>query len=421
MIKLFICIILIINLNLIKSNELKFKISENQYTITMERLNNGNDNSPLLDSFKLQANNPSDESPWLYNYNVAYCPFVPPEIVKQYNNPTNSNLIIGAAVRVQNLTNNPTNIYSVGPSSIVFTFGVCENQDINNCKFNATNLSDPDYLITGPQSSNFQYIGAEDPRIVMVNQTIYMYYTAVNMNGTNTRAQLALATCDTSLVLTIQDFKQCWELHGPIIEESIFWSKSAGLLYRENQETQYLFYGDTDIFIATTKDLKNYSTLFNSQSSSSSSSSSNSQRETLITTRDSSNYFDSVLVESGPEPLQLSDGNWLYLYNSAQQVTTANQKPNWDIQYNLGFVILNGTNQEFNSNSILYRSPTPLFSPTLDWELCDDSSPFWSTRGLTPLVVFIEGWMPLGNDQFLVLYQGCDSVIGTSLITVKIN
>ncbi|KAN0009424.1 hypothetical protein ACTFIU_006714 [Dictyostelium citrinum] len=409
MIKLFIFIALILNISLIKSNELKFKISENEYTITMERLNNNN-NLPLLDSFKLQPNNPSDESSWLYNYNVAYCPFVPPEIIKQYN-PTND-LIFGAAVRVQNLTNNPTNIYSVGPSSIVFTFAVCENQDLNNCKFNATNLSDPDYLITGPQSSDFQYIGAEDPRIVMVDQTIYMYYTAVNMNGTNTRAQLSLATCDTSSVLTMQDFKQCWKLHGPIIDESVFWSKSAGLLYREDQETQYLFYGDTDIFIATTQNLINYSTLFINEST--------LERETLFTTRDSS-YFDSVLVESGPEPLQLSDGNWLYLYNSGQQVTTPNQKPNWDVQYNLGFVILNGTDQQLNSNSILYRSPTPLFSPTLNWELCDDDSSFWSTHGLTPLVVFIEGWTPLGNDQFLVLYQGCDSVIGTSLITVKIN
>ncbi|EGC35102.1 hypothetical protein DICPUDRAFT_33930 [Dictyostelium purpureum] len=405
----FLLLLLLLGLvfNSVQTKELKFQIKENEYTISMERINN-NLGLPLLDSFRLQQNNPSDESPWLYNYNVAYCPFVPPEIVKLYSP---SDQIIGVAVRVQNLTNDPSNIYSVGPSSIVYAYGVCEGGNLDQCRFNTSHMADPDYLITGPDSASFQYVGAEDPRIVLVGSTIYMYYTAVNMNGTNARAQLALATCDTTSVLTIQDFKNCWVLHGPIIENSVFWSKSAGLLYRPEKETQYLFYGDTNIFIATTTDLINYSTLMNQ---------STSERTTLFTTRDNT-FFDSVLVESGPEPLQLSDGNWLYLYNSGQQVQTPNQKPNWNIQYNLGFVILNGTSEDFSSESILYRSPTPLFSPELDWELCDDTSLFWSTHGLTPLVIFVEGWVPLGNDQFLVLYQGCDSVMGTALITIKIQ
>ncbi|KYQ92099.1 hypothetical protein DLAC_06938 [Tieghemostelium lacteum] len=390
----------------------------NQYTITMNRINNI-ENLPVLDSFHLQENNPSDQSQWLYNYNVAHCPFVPFEIVKEYPGQQ----VLGVAVRVQNLTSNPTNIYSVGPSSIVFTFGVCPlnsmdqsgsgiADDLSQCVFNASVLALPEYLITGPQNSNFQYIGAEDPRIVMVNQTLLMYYTGVNIDpqNNNTRAQLSLAMCDTSQVYTVQDFHSCWQLRGPIIENDIFWSKSAGLLYREEEVLQYLFYGDTDIFIAVSENLIDYQTLFNETTG---------DRVTLFETRD--DYFDSVLVESGPEPLQLSDGNWLYLYNSGEQVSTPNQKPNWNIQYNLGYVILNGSSGAFNSQSILYRAEEPLFSPELDWELCDDNSPFWSEHGLTPLVVFIEGWKPLGSDQFLVFYQGCDSVMGTALLTVQIS
>jgi predicted GH43/DUF377 family glycosyl hydrolase len=49
--------------------------------------------------------------------------------------------------------------------------------------------------------------------------------------------------------------------------------------------------------------------------------------------------FDSFLVEAGPMPLQLSDGNYLFLYNSARHGYPS-KKPNWDVQYNVGYLIL---------------------------------------------------------------------------------
>lgn len=48
--------------------------------------------------------------------------------------------------------------------------------------------------------------------------------------------------------------------------------------------------------------------------------------------------FDSRLVESGPPPLKLSDGNYLFFYNSAEL--------GWpeiaDTAYHVGWVILSG-------------------------------------------------------------------------------
>lgn len=86
--------------------------------------------------------------------------------------------------------------------------------------------------------------------------------------------------------------------------------------------------------------------------------------------------FDEVLVESGPEPLKLSDGNYLFLYNAAEKTNETSPKPNWNLKYHIGYLILNGK----NPLDILYRSEEPLFSPKLDWERCVTKN----IRGLTP-------------------------------------
>lgn len=83
----------------------------------------------------------------------------------------------------------------------------------------------------------------------------------------------------------------------------------------------------------------------------------------------------------------------------------------------MGFVILNGTDPTI----VEYRSSEPIFSPELDWEKCDNSSGKWAKLGLTPLVVFVEGITSLEgkSDQFLIVYQGCDSV--TSIAKVEVT
>ena len=80
--------------------------------------------------------------------------------------------------------------------------------------------------------------------------------------------------------------------------------------------------------------------------------------------------FDEHLVETGPEPLKLSDGNYLFLYNSAHKTNEVTPRPNWNLKYNIGYAILNGT----NPLQVLYRSDKPLFSPELDWERGVDKS-----------------------------------------------
>ncbi|CAF0743849.1 unnamed protein product [Rotaria sordida] len=319
----------------------------------MKRLSN----NPIISSW-------DKNSDFLYNYNSAFMPMI-----------NDSNAII-LLVRVQNLLDNAESIYNVGPSKIA----VSQSIDNNHLKY--SHIKQENIIID--TDVDYQSVGAEDPRVVLFNGVYYLYYTAVSKEPSGDwRAQLALATCESNCLT-----KGNWKHHGPLFPE-VFWSKSGSLLIH-NDTHRYLFFNDSNIAIAQTTDLIHYSLT----------------NEYLLRTR--SDSFDSELVESGPEPLKLSDENYLFLYNSARRTNITNPKPDWSLEYNLGWVILNGQ----NPTEILARSDQPIFSPELDWEKCDNSSSEWANRGLTPLVIFVEGWKKTTQDTFLVWYQGCDSTMG---------
>ena len=203
------------------------------------------------------------------------------------------------------------------------------------------------------------------------------------------RAQLALATCTLDCLN-----KANWSLRGPLFPD-VFWTKSGSLLIHGPTEG-YLFFNDSNIAIARTNDFLHYDLT----------------SDFLLRTR--SDRFDSELVEAGPEPIRLSDNNYLFLYNSARRTEIVNPKPGWALQYNLGWAILNGD----KPTEVLARSDEPIMTPDLDWEKCDNKSGEWAQRGLTPLVIFVEGWKKIADDSFLVWYQGCDSTMGLAELKV---
>ncbi|CAF1348749.1 unnamed protein product [Rotaria magnacalcarata] len=309
-------------------------------------------------------------SDFLYNYNSAFMPMI--------NDPNAITLL----VRVQDLLNDAENIYNVGPSKIAVT------QSIDRNPLSYSHITQQSVIIDIDQV--YQSLGAEDPRVVLFNGSYYLFYTAVSkvLNG-DWRAQLALATCKTECLT-----KEGWTYHGPLFPDE-FWCKSGSLLIH-NDTHRYLFFNDSNIAIAQTTDLINYSLT----------------SSVLLSTRSGS--FDSELVEAGPEPLKLSDNNYLFLYNSARRTNVSNPKPGWSLEYNLGWAILNGD----NPTEVLARSDRPIFSPVLDWEKCDNTSSEWTNRGLTPLVIFVEGWKKTAPNTFLVWYQGCDSAMGLAELKV---
>ena len=146
--------------------------------------------------------------------------------------------------------------------------------------------------------------GCEDPRIVEdENGTYYMTYTAYDGD----KARLLIASS--------KDLFH-WTKHGQVFEKYTVgvdkWSKSGSIVCKyENgkaiavkiRDWYYMYWGDTDIFLAASDDLINWITVLVKTDSS----------ETVFGPRPKK--FDSRLVESGP-PAMLTDSGILLIYNS---------------------------------------------------------------------------------------------------------
>lgn len=336
-----------------------FLACEAAYTVRIQRLST----SPVLSS---------TNSPFDYNYNSAYLPLV--------GGSVDGIPIQCLAVRVQNF------VGAVVPSKIAI---FCEDS-------NTQTFSREPYVVIDPSQSPAQADGCEDPRVQLLpdNKTLLMFYTAVNTIPNGARAKLSLASCNTAKDPHCRN----WTLHGALFP-NIFWSKSGALMVR-HEAPHFLLWGDTNISIASTTDFYSYT----------------NTNQTIIGTRDG--YFDSALVESGPPPLRLSDGKYIFLYNSARVANRPSPKQGWDLEYNVGYAIINGSlSPSSGLPTVVQRSDRPVMSPVLGWETCNDES---MVSGLTPNVVFVNGATSLDTpDTFLIYYQGCDARTGIALLTVR--
>ena len=122
--------------------------------------------------------------------------------------------------------------------------------------------------------------------------------------------------------------------------------------------------------------------------------------------------WDSKGVAAGPQPERLSNGDYLYIYNID---TGYPYKPNPLGRCAIGWAILDGK----DPSVIVARSTEALLTASLPWETCEESG-----RGVAcqePEVVFSTGLVPLGDDEFLVIYGGADSDVGAARIRVDIG
>jgi len=236
-------------------------------------------------------------------------------------------------------------------------------------------------VVFGPADESDSW-GTEDPRMVYDAQSgvYYMFYTAYN--GHDIYLSLATSTNPTKA--------DSWTRHGAVFPNgSVPNSKSGALLLRE-EGPHFLYWGDSSIRIAESSDPTVWP----------------SEGDVFIETR--ADHFDSKLVESGPPPLLLSTGDFLFFYNSASL--------GWpDAEgsaYHPGWVILDGQNPRV----IKQRSEEPLLTPEFAYEL--GVSPYTCN---VPNVIFLEAARPLGNDVFEVYYGGADAAIGSATIQVFVK
>ena len=286
-------------------------------------------------------------------------------------------------VRCQNVTS-PTNP-SPGPSRLAVSCLIAGTTEAFTPIVNESVVFEPET----PE----EVMGTEDPRVQKINDTYYLFYTAVQKGPTDDWiARLSLATTTTPLV------KSSWQRHGalfPDVNEFQF-TKSGALLVGDSWKQSYLIFGDCSLYnglqvaVPTDETFTRYRVL-----------------EDYLLIEKRQGKFDSGLVESGPPPMKLHDGNWFFIYNAAQHLYGT---PN-GFFYNAGWVVLNGS----DPLTLMARSDTPLLMPEQPYEV----------MGLTPYVVFIEamredpGRSTQDSTAFIVYYGAADTSVAVVRVVVQ--
>lgn len=201
--------------------------------------------------------------------------------------------------------------------------------------------------------------GVEDPRVVKIDDTFYLTYTAYDGNT----ARLALATSP--------DLKK-WEKHGLVFPDSS-WTKAGAILPHKVNGKWWMYFGDTNIWAAHSENLLTWTAI----------------EEPVLKPREG--YFDSRLVEPGPQPLMTNSGI-LLMYNGANQ----------NLIYEAGQALFDAE----DPTKLIARSDSSFLKPDTKLE----------QEGQVPNVVFIEGLVRLQNTWFLYYGMG-DSGIGAAFST----
>jgi beta-1,2-mannosidase len=231
--------------------------------------------------------------------------------------------------------------------------------------------------------------GIEDPRIVESDMGTYiMTYTAYD----GKLARLCVAS-STDLLN--------WTKHGLVLKDKFTdtWSKSGAIIARQQGNKiiaekingkYWMYFGDTDLFMATSDDLIQWQPMLNE----------GGKLKSVLKPRPG--YFDSRLVESGPYAL-ITDHGILLLYNGMNHDTEGDS------------TLPKGA---YCSGQALYdlNDPSKLIDRLENYFLRPDQP--YEMEGQVNQVCFIEGMIPLHGKWFL-FYGTADSKIGVAVKEVK--
>lgn len=227
--------------------------------------------------------------------------------------------------------------------------------------------------------------GVEDPRIVQSPDSTYLLtYTAYD----GKTARLCLATSKDLLHWT----KQGLVFKNPAYRD--LWSKSGAILAQQNgsrivavpiQGWYWMYWGDTNIFIARSKDLLHWEPMNDG-----------AQIKSLMGPR--TGFFDSRLVESGPYALY-RDSGILFMYNSMND-SAKGDKSLAPHAYSAGQVWIDSKHPD----RVLQRLDSNFIRPDKPYEI----------NGQVDQVCFIEGLVPWNNSWHLY-YGTADSKIATAV------
>ncbi|KAL2426774.1 hypothetical protein ABEF95_002779 [Exophiala dermatitidis] len=279
--------------------------------------------------------------------------------------------------------------------------------------YHFTRLSHPILYATEPWEAGG---GTEDPRIVRVNGTFYLTYTAYDL-GT---PRLCIATSEDLVK---------WTKHKPLFRSghgaTFDHSKSGAILTEPSPSGFYhMFFGDSVFYHATSLDLLNWTAT------------SNPFATPLLP-------WENGLIEPGPPPVKTRDGKWLLIYNAM----TTGAKGYRPTQYSVGQMLLENPATTDTSSTSKRTDPRQrpaareqipldshsdsgsdsqgeLLSPFAGRPLARLETPFLvpttpeEESGQVDLVVFAEGLVQFRGKWFLY-YGQADQSIGVAVADVQ--
>jgi predicted GH43/DUF377 family glycosyl hydrolase len=221
-------------------------------------------------------------------------------------------------------------------------------------------------------SNSYDSQGVEDPRVVKIDNTYWMTYTAYD----GSVARLALARSydlenwvKVGLVFPIENGSASWV--------QTRWSKSGAIVPEKINGKYYMYFegasGGGDLYYATSDDLLTWTF-----------------KDVVMERR--KGYFDALTIEPGPTPIMLDNGI-LVLYNSLNRQLSDGGR------LTTGWVIFSRD----DPTKIIARCDTPFLVPELSWENSGNIS--------TVNCVFSEGLVEVNNTWYLY-YGGADTVVG---------
>lgn len=229
--------------------------------------------------------------------------------------------------------------------------------------------------------------GVEDPRIVESEDGTYILtYTAYDGKV----ARLCLATSN--------DLRS-WVKHGPVLGEGKYrdtWSKSGAIISKMEDDKivaskiggkYWMYFGDTDLFIATSPDLIHWEVAEDEES-----------KRMISVLHPRPGYFDSRLVEPGP--FALLRGNGILLIYNSSNASSFNDLKLPKFAYSAGQALFDREN------------PFRLIDRTDSYFIYPDKP--YERKGEVSNVCFVEG-MVWFRDNWFLYYGTADSKVAVAV------
>ncbi len=229
--------------------------------------------------------------------------------------------------------------------------------------------------------------GVEDPRIIESNDGTYIM-TYTSYDGKTARLSIAssknlISWTKHGSVFQDEKYKDLWSKSGAIIVES----KAGKSIAKKINGRYWMYFGDTDLFLASSEDLISWSVCENDE---------NSKMISVLHPR--MGYFDSRLVEPGPYALYKEEGI-LLIYNGSNAAN-----------YN-----------DPNLSKFTYAAGQALFDKNAPHKLIDRTDDFfiypdkdYEKIGEVNEVCFVEGLIYF-HDKWFLYYGTADSKIAVAI------